>query len=45
MDDFYSDNYDINGKDFGLSNLAATFANLLGYDAPDFWDESMIKFK
>jgi 2,3-bisphosphoglycerate-independent phosphoglycerate mutase len=45
LDDFYAGKYYIKDKSFGLSNLAATFANLLGYDAPGFWDESMIKFK
>ena len=52
IDDFNKDKYTIifdefNNSDnyFGLSNLAATFVNLLGYEAPDFWDESMIKFK
>ena len=29
---------------FGLSNVAATMVNLLGYEAPDMWDESIIKF-
>ena len=29
---------------FGLSNVAATMVNLLGYEAPDMWDESVIKF-
>lgn len=28
---------------FGLSNLAATAVNLLGYAAPPMWDESMIE--
>ena len=46
IDDFYKDKYAVKEKNnFGLSNLAATFVNLLGYDAPDFWDESMIEFK
>ncbi len=27
---------------FGLSNVAATVVNLLGYDAPEMWDESII---
>ncbi len=31
-----------NGK-FGLSNVAATMVNLLGYEAPDMWDESIIE--
>ena len=43
-DDFNGGKYAVKDKDFGLSNLAATFVNLLGYDAPDFWDESMIEF-
>ncbi len=29
---------------FGLSNVAATVVNLLGYDAPEMWDESIIEF-
>lgn len=33
------------GADFGLSNLAATCVNLMGYQAPDIWDESIISFK
>ncbi len=28
---------------FGLSNVAATVINLLGYEAPEMWDESIIK--
>lgn len=27
---------------FGLSNVAATMVNLMGYAAPDMWDESII---
>jgi 2,3-bisphosphoglycerate-independent phosphoglycerate mutase len=33
------------GNDYGLSNIAATVANLLGYEAPEMWDESMVEFK
>ena len=46
-DNFYSENYTLKqGRtDFGLSNVAATTANLLGYAAPDMWDESMVDFK
>ena len=33
-----------NGQ-FGLSNVAATMVNLLGYEAPDMWDESIIDVK
>lgn len=42
---FYDDNndkYTVKEGSFGLSNLAATLVNLLGYNAPDFWDESMV---
>ena len=28
---------------FGLSAVAATTVNMLGYEAPDIWDESMIE--
>ena len=43
-DNFYSDKYTVksdNGQ-FGLSNVAATAVNFLGYEAPDMWDESVI---
>ena len=30
---------------FGLSNVAATAVNLLGYEAPSMWDESMIEIR
>lgn len=30
---------------FGLSNVAATVVNFLGYDAPEMWDESIIELK
>ncbi len=33
-----------NGQ-FGLSNVAATVVNLLGYEAPDMWDESLVEIK
>jgi 2,3-bisphosphoglycerate-independent phosphoglycerate mutase len=33
------------GNDYGLSNLAATMVNLLGYEAPEIWDESMVELK
>ncbi len=31
------------GEGFGLSNVAATVVNFLGYKAPEMWDESMIE--
>lgn len=42
-----ADNYTIKNDagEFGLSNVAATLVNLMGYEAPDFWDESMIDIK
>ena len=33
-----------NGQ-FGLSNVAATMVNLMGYEAPAAWDESVIELK
>ncbi len=30
---------------FGLANVAATVVNLLGYDAPSMWNESLIEIK
>ena len=46
-DNANADKYEIkedNGT-FGLSNVAATMVNLLGYEAPAMWDESIIKVK
>ncbi len=36
--------YSLKKGDFGLANIAATVVNLLGYEAPDIWEESMIDF-
>ena len=46
-DNFYSENYSVkadNGQ-FGLANVAATMVNLLGYEAPEVWNESIIEVK
>ncbi len=46
-DNYTADKYEVkadNGS-FGLSNVAATMVNLLGYEAPAAWDESIIKIK
>ncbi len=46
-DNFYKDAYEVKlgREDFGLSAVAATTVNLLGYEAPEIWDESMITLK
>ena len=45
-DNFTADSYKLKlgRNDFGLSSVAATTVNLLGFEAPDIWDESMIEF-
>ncbi len=46
-DNYYSDKYAVkadNGE-FGLSNVAATCVNFLGYEAPDMWDASIVEVK
>lgn len=43
-DNKYADNYKVVEKDgYGLSNIAATLVNLMGYEAPEIWEESMIE--
>ena len=43
-DNHYADKYTMKeGADFGLANVAATTVNLLGYEAPEMWCESLIK--
>ncbi len=46
-DNFYADKYTVKADEgnFGLSNVAATAVNFLGYEAPDMWDESVIEIK
>lgn len=47
-DNFYADSYTLKAdpeKKFGLSNVAATAVTLLGYEAPEMWDESMVEIK
>ena len=46
-DNFSSDKYEMKpdeGK-FGLSDVAATMVNLMGYEAPAKWDASLIEIK
>ena len=44
-DNFTADRYTVKtGRtDLGLSSVAATTVNMLGYEAPEIWDESMIE--
>ena len=45
-DNNYADKYTVKTDgEFGLSNVAATVVNFLGYDAPEMWDESIIEVK
>ncbi len=46
-DNFYADAYTVKEDrgTFGLSNVAATAVNLLGYAAPEMWDESVLNLK
>ncbi len=46
-DNFYADKYTVKKDEgnFGLSNVAATMVNLLGYKAPEMWDESIVEVK
>ena len=37
--------YALKSGAFGLSNVAATVVNMLGFQAPDVWDESIIDVK
>ena len=46
-DNFYTDNYTVKTdcEGYGLSNVAATAVNFLGYEAPSMWDASVIEVK
>ena len=46
-DNFSADKYEVKADEgkFGLSNVAATMVNLMGFEAPAAWDESVIKVK
>lgn len=46
-DNYYSDKYTVKNDEgkFGLSDVAATMVNLMGYEAPEMWDESIIDIK
>ena len=46
-DNFTADKYEVKSgrTDLGLSSVAATTVNLLGYEAPEIWDESLVTLK
>ena len=46
-DNFTADKYEVKAgrTDLGLSSVAATTVNLLGYEAPEIWDESLVTLK
>ena len=46
-DNFTADKYAVKSdrRDLGLSSVAATTVNLLGYEAPAIWDESLVDVK
>ena len=45
-DNFTENKYTVKPQaDFGLANVAATTVNLLGYEAPSMWKESLIDVK
>ncbi|MBE6671396.1 MAG: 2,3-bisphosphoglycerate-independent phosphoglycerate mutase [Ruminococcaceae bacterium] len=44
-DNNYANAYTVKEGNFGLSNVAATVVNLLGYEKPEAWDESVIELK
>lgn len=46
-DNYYSDAYTVKADEgkFGLSNVAATMVNFMGYEAPEMWDQSLIEIK
>jgi 2,3-bisphosphoglycerate-independent phosphoglycerate mutase len=40
-----SGKYILKEGDFGLANIASTVVNLLGYEAPEMWEKTMIDIK
>ncbi len=46
-DNFGADTYSVkcDRRNLGLSSVAATTVNMLGYEAPEIWDESLIEAK
>ncbi|MBR3715053.1 MAG: 2,3-bisphosphoglycerate-independent phosphoglycerate mutase [Clostridia bacterium] len=44
-DNYTADKYSVVEGAYGLSNVAATTVNMLGFEAPSMWDASMIEVK
>ena len=44
-DNFYGDKYTFAEGEFGLANVAATVVTMMGYDAPEMWEKSLINLK
>ncbi len=44
-DNFYKDAYTLEEGSFGLANVAATVVTMMGYEAPEMWEKSLIKLK
>ena len=46
-DNYYREAYTVKADEgkFGLSNVAATMVNFMGYEAPEMWDQSLIEIK
>ena len=46
-DNYYRDAYTVKADEgkFGLSDVAATMVNFMGYEAPEMWDQSLIEIK
>lgn len=46
-DNYYRYAYTVKADEgkFGLSNVAATMVNFMGYEAPEMWDQSLIEIK
>ncbi|MBR4950355.1 MAG: 2,3-bisphosphoglycerate-independent phosphoglycerate mutase, partial [Clostridia bacterium] len=44
-DNFYGDNYTFAEGEFGLANVAATVVTMMGYEAPEMWEKSLINLK
>jgi 2,3-bisphosphoglycerate-independent phosphoglycerate mutase len=47
LDSQYNGEYQIDANEInqpGIANVMATFMNLMGYEAPEFYEKSLLKF-